>query len=281
MGTVTYSSEEVAKYVSEKWGVPINVINKPGASSVTGVMEVLSAQPDGYTLLGDGGSSSSLQVGVVKTPYDVKDRTYMVRTLSFPMAYLVKGDSSYKNLKDVAEDVKRDPANFVWGTASPSYAISLCLNQFFYAIRMDTAKTKKVMFSSGPQIATAVAGGHVKFGNFAVNSSLPFIQAGKVRAVGIAFFERVKVLPDVATVAEQGFPEITGLAWVGMSGPVGLPKEVVEKWQNIIEKANKDPQFIAAAENIGTVPSYLPSQKFRDAVLKEAEQSLMFQKLSK
>jgi len=271
----------VSNYVAAKWGVPINIINKPGASGVTGTMEALSSKPDGYTLLGDGGSTSSLQVGVIKTPYDFKNRIYMARTLVFPMAYLVKADSEFKDLKEIAARVKKDPGTFVWGTASPSYAISLCLNQFFHVIGVDTEKTKKVIYASGPKIAAAIAGGHVMFGNFAVNSSLPFIQAGKVRAVGIAFYKRVKVLPEVLTVGEQGFTDITALAWVGISGPSGLPKEVILKWEDIIKKANNDPEFIRAAEKIGTVPSLLPSKDFSAAVIKEAEIASMFHKRSK
>ena len=272
-GGIDVPGRLIAQTLSKLWGVPINVVNKPGASGVKGTLEALSSRPDGYTMIVESGATSSIQVNAVKdVPYKIEDRTYVSRVVALPMNYIVAANSPFKTIKDVADAAKADPGNFVWATAAPSTVLALSLSQFFQAIGVPTAKTRRVAFVGGPEVAQAVAGGHAKFGAFAVNSTLPLVQAGKLRSIGVLTPERVPSLPNVPTSAEQGFPQLDASAWIGVSGPRGLPAEVVAKWDEALRAAVKDKEFTAAADRIGTVPFYLGPAEFRAFVLNETKQ---------
>lgn len=269
----------LADYVSKQWNQQIQVVNKPGASGVTGTLEVIQSGPDGYTLLGDSSSTNSLQQATVRNlPYDIKDRTFIARSFVVPYVLVVKADSPWKTLKDVADAIKRDPENFRWGCIGPSGGITYVIHQFLYATGGDISRTKKVVFRGGPPGAAALAGGHIDFYAYAISGCLPYLQSKKLRAVGVPLPERLKQIPNVATTSEQGYPECDKTVWIGITGPKGLPANVVKRWDNVVRKAVKDPSFIERTDNIGTVPWYLDSDDFRKASLKEMEEAKRFYK---
>ena len=270
-GGIDVPGRVIAEYVSRKWKVPVNVINKPGASGTTGTLEALTSRADGYTMLVDSGASSSIQSAFVKNlPYSLESRTFVALGLALPMGYIVKADSPYRTLKDIEAAVKKNPANFIWATAAPSTVLNLSLSQFFKGIGVPLETTKRVVMSGCPAVAQGIAGGHVEFGACAINSALPLIEAGKLRAIAILMPTRVADLPDVPTTAEQGYPHLMATAWVGISAPSGLPPAIVEKWQKTLAEAAQDPAFKEAASKVGTVPLFAPTEKFRPFVLNEA-----------
>jgi tripartite-type tricarboxylate transporter receptor subunit TctC len=271
-GGIDVPGRVIAEYVGRKWKVPVNVINKPGASGATGTLEALTAKPDGYTLLIDSGASSSIQSEFVKNlPYTLENRSWVGRSLALPMAYIVKADSPYRTLKDVEAAVKREPTKFVWATAAPSTVLNLSLSQFFRQVGVPVTTTRRVVTSGCPAVAQALAGGHVEFGACAINAALPLIESGKLRAIGVLMPARVPQLADVATTTEQGYPQLNATAWVGVSGPPGLPADVIAAWGKVLAEAATDPAFREAAAKVGTVPFHAPSDAYRAFVLEETE----------
>jgi len=269
-GGIDVPGRVIAEYVSRKWKVPVNVINKPGASGATGTLEALTAKPDGYTLLVDSGASSSIQSVFVKNlPYTLENRTFVGRGLALPMAYIVKADSPYKSLKDVEAAIKADPGKFVWATAAPSTVLNLTLSEFFKGIGVPINSTKRVVMSGCPAVAQGIAGGHVEFGACAINSALPLIESGKLRALAVLMPQRVPQLANVATTAEQGYGKLMTTAWIGISGPPGLPAEVTNAWRKVLAEAASDAGFKDNAAKAGTVPFYADAAEYRAFVLEE------------
>jgi tripartite-type tricarboxylate transporter receptor subunit TctC len=145
-GSTDLWSRIAAGYLNKKWGVPVNVVNKPGGNTLPACMQVYKAPPDGYTLLSDStGSSTMLGIVVMDLPIKVMDRTFLAITGITPSLLIVPANSPYKTLADVIADAKKDPQNFTWSSLGGASSRDLSVRQFFRAIGVDFKKTKPVM----------------------------------------------------------------------------------------------------------------------------------------
>jgi tripartite-type tricarboxylate transporter receptor subunit TctC len=271
-GSADFLARLVGDLLKKKWGVPVNVINKPGGGTVVAQVYVYKAAPDGYTVLGDGQQSSSLmEISIRDLPFKVLDRTFIAAMASSPHVFYVPSSSPFKNLKDVEAEVKRDPEHFTWGTMGgvSEYPI----RQFFKPIGVDISKTKPTMCRCAGEVLTLLAGGHIKFGNGSPLTGLPHVKAGTVRAVGITGSTRFSEYPDVATTAEQGYPTVKGTYWWGISGPPKLPPDIIGKWNEALQEMIKDQEFISKLKNVGFAPFYLNSHDTKEHVMKEMEEA--------
>jgi tripartite-type tricarboxylate transporter receptor subunit TctC len=262
----------IAGYVSKKWGVPVNVVNKPGGNTVPACLEVYNAKPDGYTLLGDSQSSTStLGAAVRNLPFKVMDRTFIGMTSIGPFFLMVSPNSPYKNLRDLADDAKREPENFTWTSTGGASGLDFTGRQFFRVIGVDVSKTKPVMAPGGAPAVSLTAGGHVKLG-LGATSAMAAINGGLVKTLAITTKTRWPDLPNIPTTEEQGFPSVNVQYWTGLSGPAKMPSPIIEKWDKVLQEALKDPEIITAMRNIGVLPFYRNGSGTKEYVLKEVEE---------
>lgn len=264
----------IAKYTTQKFGVPVNVVNKPGGGGLIAIREVLtSTKPDGYTLLSETHGASSM-VGAFNDPKDVpfdwRNRTWIAMVDKDVVLYLVKEDSSWKTLKDVAEAAKKDPAKFRWSSTGRGGIAIPAMQQFFRAAGItDGAAVSQVMFKSGSEGPAALAGGHVDFAAQQVAEASGLIDGKKLRAVAVVSDKRLPSLPNVPTVAEAGFPMLDVVGWHGISGPPGLPQHVVDFWVKALKEASQDPMFVEMLGNISKVSVFLGPAELKNFVEKE------------
>jgi tripartite-type tricarboxylate transporter receptor subunit TctC len=271
-GVVSLVYQVMAPYFTKKWGVRINLVNKPGGNTIPASLEVYDAKPDGYTLLGDNNGSASYVGAAVKTlPYKVMDRTFMAMFAIAPVAFTVPADSPFKTLKDVETEAKRSPEEFTWTSMGGTGTLDYATRQFFKAIGVDVSKTKPIMSQSGAQAAALSAGSHVKLGANAVSSAIPTIKGGMVKALAVTSKNRVPELPEVPTTAELGYPTVSAMAWCSPAGPPKLPSAIVEKWEKALEEMVKDPEVISQLQKIGALPYYLNSRETVQFVKNEIE----------
>ena len=259
----------IGHHAEKKWGVRVNVINKPGGNTIPANLEVYLAKPDGYTMFSDSQSSCSLlEVAIRDLPFKVLDRTFIALMTASPHLFIVNTASPFKSLKDIESDAKRDPGHFTWGSGGGVGAGDFIMRQFFKAIGVDVLKTKPVTCRGGAEIVSFVAGGHMKFGSSTILAVLP--HAAALRVVGVSGF-RTSEFPDVPTAVEQGYPTLTGLFWTGISGPPKLPSHIIAKWDDVIQEMLKDPEILTKMKNLGLKPFYLNSSKAKEHVKKEME----------
>jgi tripartite-type tricarboxylate transporter receptor subunit TctC len=263
----------MAAYLKKKWGVPVNVVNKPGGNTVPACVEVYNAKPDGYTLLGDStGSASMLPIVVQNLPFKIIDRTF-IATMSFlPLVFIVPSASQLKTLKDHEAEAKRDPDNFTWASNAGAGLGDFGSRQFFKAIGVDVTRTKPIMGKGGSELVVLTAGGHIKFGNGTTPACLPAIKGGKVKGVATTSKSRWPDLPEVPTTAEQGYPTVNAQSYYGPSGPANLPSYIVEIWNRALQEMVKDPEVISRMRNVGALPSYLNAHATKEYVVKETEE---------
>lgn len=266
----------IANYLSKELGVAINVVNTPGGSGIPAVQGVLSAKPDGYTLLADQALSSSYQTILKELPYKVEDRTFISRIGKGPQVLSGSVKMGWKDLNDVKAWIEKNPNDFIWGGISNTSAANFAVLQFLNAAKVDISKTKELRYGGGGEILAAIAGDHILLGSCAASGVPPFAESKKITPLAVAGSSRLAMLPDVPCAKEQGFPDFNVGFWVGLSGPAKLPQEVVTTIDKAVNKIIKDPNFIKELDKIGVVVDYADAKKMAADVKAEGEEAAFF-----
>jgi tripartite-type tricarboxylate transporter receptor subunit TctC len=265
----------LAPKLSQIWGVPVTVTNKPGGSGIIGCLEAVKAAPDGYTVMAECPGTSSIQYAWVdQLPYKVEDRTYVVRAISTLEGMVVRADAPWKTAQDVMKEVQKNPARFCWslsgGTATPDVLTA----QFKTAIAakgIDLSRTKTVAFQGLGQVMNALGGGHVDIAFSSPPPCAGLLSAGKVRVIAVAGKERCKSWPGVSTTVEQGFPSVNFTHWVGFAAAPGLPRNITQAWIEAVKAALADPEILSKFANLGVVPAVLGGEDFGKFVVEEGK----------
>lgn len=275
-GSTDLTSRVMADYLKKKWRVPVNIVNKTGGGGVPACLEVYKAKPDGYTILADSGTSNStMEVFIKDLPFKVMDRTFIGAHSDVPFIFAVPTASPFQSLKDLADDAKKDPGHFTWGTGGNMGFQVTAMRQFFKEIGIDISKTREVVSTGGSQVIVLVAGGHIKVGGGSPSSCLPAFQAGTIRLLAATSKERFPGFPNTPTTAEQGYPGINAHQWNGVSGPPKLPLYIVEIWEKALQEMVKDPEVISRMRAVASVTMYQNSRELRSFVERDTQEIKM------
>jgi tripartite-type tricarboxylate transporter receptor subunit TctC len=261
----------MAKHLSTQLGVPVNIVNKAGGNQIPAVLSVLNARPDGYTLLEELNTTSSLQSTVSDLPYKIEDRSFGPMMVEGPMVLAVNGKSPWNSLKDLLDAAKKDPSSFTWGRLGGTATADLTIMKLLVAGGVDLAKTKPVAFTGAGPSVTAVAGGHIKLASDGAASVIPLKASGDVKALAVTGTKRLASMPEVPTTMEAGFPSVDVITWFGISGPKDLPKNVMDALAAAAEKVVEDPTYAKELGAVGRYPRFLSPVQMREFVRKEAE----------
>ena len=239
-----------ADWLTQRLGQPVVPDNRPGASGAIAADLVARADPDGYTLF----SAASPQLAVVphvqKITYDpIKDFApiSIVGTNAFALGCNAEKTPA-KTLAEFVAYVKARPGQLNYG--SPGVGSIGHLTMALFLARADLKMEAVIYKGGGPAMADVVAG-HVNcyFGNY--NEILPHSAGGRVHVLATSGAKRARQLPDVPTVAEQGYPGFKTETWNGYVAPGGTPREIVERIANEIAAGCKDAAFVARLDKIG------------------------------
>ncbi len=262
----------LADYCKNKWGVPVNVINKPGGNKIPACLEVYKAKPDGHTLLGDSLISSSAMFVVKPLPFEIMDRVFCGRFAITPLLVMVPSTSPFKTLKDLGDRGRKDPTTFTWTSNGGADTIDYLARQFMKAEGIEVRKTKPIIGKGGAEATANTAGGHVVLGTGTTTGILPAFEAKTVRPLGISGKKRHPKYPNVPTFEELGYPTLGVIQWYGVSGPPKMPSSIASVWEKIFQEMVKDPNVLAKLANVGADPFYLNANENREAVLKDMEE---------
>jgi tripartite-type tricarboxylate transporter receptor subunit TctC len=264
----------MAPKLSKKLGVPVVCVNKPGGNSQPAILEMMASAPDGYTLMGNDPGSSSIHLALLENlPYNVLDRTFIVRAVKTPFFLYVNPERNWKTMDDIAQTIRKDPTSVRWisvGAASmPDVLISLHKAELTKR-GVDWSKTRTVAFPSNGPATIALAGGNVDIGYSTPSTLQSLVTAGKARLIAVADKVRYKGYPDVPTIEEQGYPPMSLLFWIGFVGPTGLPESAVKTFSEAVKSILNDPELLASLDKMGAVPSFLAGEDFKKFVIEEA-----------
>lgn len=239
-------------------GTKFVVVNKPGAGGEVGGTAIATAEPDGYTIGFFNLPNMMMKPHERKTHYTV-DSYQPIANMVFDIATLATlPNSKYKTLADVVAEAKKRPGEITVSSAGTGSNTHLDVIAFENAAGIDL---NHVAFDGGAQSRNALLGGHTELFATALGDSARFHEAGEIRVLGVMSAERSDLLPEVPTYKEQGF-DIRGGSARGLVGPKGMPMDAVKMIAEAVEKANKDPEMIQKAKDIGLPLSFAGTEEY-------------------
>ena len=247
-------AQHAARYLNNQ---PMVVVNRVGASGSIGSMAVRTAPADGHTLLIARIATHAILPAIdTRTPYKWSEFTMLSLLEINPFVCVVKGDSPFKTMHAVAATARNEPGKLNFSTSGVGTIQNLGPQYFFTLVGLTRDAAVGIHYKGGGEVTTSLLGGQVHFACNNLTTILSHIKAGTLRALMITTPGRLKELPDVPTARELGWPEmerITG--WSALMGPPELPKEVTDKWADVMAKLAQDPDWLAGNAKIGGIAS--------------------------
>ena len=233
------SSEIVARAItgemSKTIGQSMFVENKPGAAGNIAMQEVAHATDDHTLILGHIGTLAVNPFIFPKLPYDpIKDFTPITLISKVPSLYVVHPDLPVKNLKEFVAYAKSKPGQLNYGSAGNGSAGHLAFE--YLKMVTDTFMLHVPYRGTGPMLTDLMAG-RLQAASVGAPALLQFIKAGKLRCIATGTTTRLPALPDVPTVAEQGYKDFEMTQWYGLMAPSKMPKAYVDKLEQEAIKA--------------------------------------------
>ena len=242
----------VAQKLSESLGQQFYVENLPGAGSNIASGQVAHATPDGYTIMA---ISTGFMVNpnlYVKVPYDpIKDFSAVTLVAASPNVVVVNPQVPAKTLPELVQLIRDNPGKYSYAGPGIGSTPQLGGELFRLTYKLDLIH---VPFTGAAPAVQSTIGGHTPIAFTALPSSMSAIQAGQVRAIGLAATERAPQLPDVPTFAEQGVKDQEADTLTGIVVPAGTPKEIVELLSRAIAKAVAEPEVRERLAALGFRP---------------------------
>jgi tripartite-type tricarboxylate transporter receptor subunit TctC len=256
------SSEIVARAtaaeLTKSLGQAVYVDNKPGGSGNVAMAEVARAEDQHTLILGHIGTLAVNPFIYDKLPYDPNRDFRPISLLAkVPSLYLVHPDLPVKNLREFVALAKKSPGKLNYGSAGNGSAGHLAFE--YLKMAADIFVLHVPYRGTGPQLTDLIAG-RLDAASVGAAAVLQFIKAGKLRCIATGTTQRIPQLPDVGTVAEQGFPEFEMTQWYGLLAPATLPAAAADRLAAAAAKAVKEPaaldRFNAdAAIAVGSSPA--------------------------
>jgi tripartite-type tricarboxylate transporter receptor subunit TctC len=243
----------VAPYLERALGQPFIIDNRPAASGIVGTDATAKATPDGYTLLMVASSFTVIPATHQKVPYDAqRDLAPIVMVAKNALLFLVNPKVPAKSLAEFVALAKADPGKFNY--ASPGAATQTHLVVELFSQRAGI-KLQHIPYRGGAPAMTAMVAGDTQFTAISTLLSLPQIQSAALHAIASGSLTRDPQLPDLPTVAEQGFPGFEAIQWIGLLTTAGTPTEIIERLNAEVNRALRDPDLIAKFAQQGISPA--------------------------
>ncbi|MCO6416998.1 tripartite tricarboxylate transporter substrate binding protein [Siccirubricoccus sp. KC 17139] len=236
-----------AQRFAELWGQPVVVENIPGNGGAIGADRVAKAAPDGHTLLFGANGALTIVPSLQTLPFDPrKDLAAIGLVLTMGSLIFTNLDLPQKTLPEIIARAKAEPGSLVYGTpgvGTPQHIAGemLCHQA---GIRMEHIPYR------GANLAD-VLNGVVPIGIQNTGAAMAMVRDGKLRCVAITSLQRSPTVPDVPTVAEQGFPGFEAISWFGLMGPAGTPPAVIERVNADARRVLADAEMQARFAQLG------------------------------
>jgi tripartite-type tricarboxylate transporter receptor subunit TctC len=225
-GGVDILARTLGDVVSRQWGQAVVVENRPGAGGVVASQALVSAPPDGYTLIVVASGHATNPFLYPKIPYDTfKDFTPISLLASSPNILLVRADSAFKTLSDVIAQAKAKPGSLSFAHAGTGTSTHLAGELLKSLAKIDI---EAIPYKGGAPAVNDLLGGQIPMSFNNGPESVGQLQAGTVRALAVTTAARASFLPDVPSMGET-VPGYDTEVWWGLLGPAGMPPDVVFK----------------------------------------------------
>jgi tripartite-type tricarboxylate transporter receptor subunit TctC len=241
-GVVDMLGRTLAQRFTQAWGQQVVTENKAGANNQIGAEFVTKAAPDGYTLLVAPETAFVVNPSLYpKLPYDpVRGFSPISGLVTINQALVANPALPVRNVKDVIALAKEKPGEINYGTFGVGSSGHLNMELFQM---LSGARFQAVHYKGATPALTDVMAGHIQIMFISVGSAVPQWKAGKVNLIAVGAAKRMRLLPEIPTVAESGLPGYEAVAWFGLFGPPGMPADIVAKINEEVRKTFADPDI--------------------------------------
>jgi len=226
-------------------GADLQVVNRAGGGGVVGTSDVLSAEPDGYTIGFGPEGPITLNPAIQDVPYDPTTVAPVLQVNSVVPIIAVPGDSPYQDLQDLVDAAEAAPGEISVGEGPIGYSISLTLLEKAAGVEFN-----RVDYEGDAASLTALLGNNVDAVVTQPAAVLPQLETGGVRVLGIIGEERSEFIPDVPTFTEEGFDVEYSASYI-VFGPDGLPQDIVDRLGEAFSAAAGTEAFREVARTAG------------------------------
>jgi tripartite-type tricarboxylate transporter receptor subunit TctC len=265
-GPVDIIARLIGVKLNEYLAQQVLIDNRPGAGGNIGTAAVAKAAPDGYTGLVTS-SAFAVNVSLFANPgYDAeRDFAPVAVVAKQPNVIFVNAGVPARTLGEFIESAKKTRPGF----ASPGSGTTPHLTAETVFRVLAKLDMQAIHFKGAGPAVLAVVGGEPPVGCGAISGPLSFIKSGKLRALAVSSAQRVPTLPDVPTLAEAGFPGVEDYTWVGIFFPAGTPAPIVQKMNEAVNRAIRNPEIHQRLDQLAFDPVGGTPQQFADYVRAE------------
>lgn len=255
--------------LSKDFGQPVVIENMAGGTAIIGTQAVARAAPDGHTLLVTSNAHTINPALRRQMPFDsVKDFTPLVLLAASPNLLVVRADAGIASVADYIKAGRAKPGEINYATSGVGTSLHIAGEQFS---QITGVKYNHVPFAASNQSVQAVLGGHVVSSWSAINSALPFVKAGRLRALAVAAEARSGFAPEVPTFAELGIKGMKSETWLGALAPAGLPTAVATRVAAELQTLIARPDIKQKILGLGAEPVGVELEKYRARIAEEIE----------
>lgn len=247
--------------MSNALGQPLVVDNRPGAGTMIGGESIARARADGYTFGTVDVSTVALAPNLYpRLPYKSQsDFAYIGGTTRFPFVLVVRTDFPAKNLSELITMAQSKPRELKYaspGAGGPNH-LGMELLQRQLNVHM-----VHVPYRGDAPALQDLLGGQIDMYLVNTAASLPYLQSGKLRALGVAMRSRIQALPEVPTFKEAGLGDFESYAWQGLAAPAGTASEIVARLNSELNRALSAPEVLARLRDMGVEPMPMTPKDF-------------------
>jgi len=261
----------VGQKLSEQWGQPVVIDNRPGAGGTIGAAIVAKSPGDGYTLLVHSAAHAYNPAIYANLTYDtVKDFVEIVPLAGQPNVLVVAPSTGIKTVADLVRAAKEKPGALNFASAGNGSGTHINGEKFKLAAGIDVVH---VPYKGTPEALTDTMAGRVTYFFSPISAALPQVREGKLTALAVSTAKRSSVLPDVPTIAESGLSGFDYNLWVGVFAPAGTPIDLVEKINRDVLGALASPEVKDRLAALGADAMPMAPPEFRKFVQEEIGES--------
>jgi tripartite-type tricarboxylate transporter receptor subunit TctC len=267
-GATDVNGRVIAQRLGKELGQPVVIENRGGAGTVIGASYVSKAAPDGYTLLISSGTTFTVNPAIrPNLPYDpVKGFEPIGLAGRVGLILLANSEVPVQTVKQFVDYVKASPGKYSYASYGTGTTSQFAGETILHAAGL---KMTHVPYKGSAPAMTDLMGGQVPFSVDTVSAAIPQLKSGKIKAIAVTTAKRSTLLPDVPTMAESGYPEVSTDTWLVLAAPKGLPPEVKAKLEKALAATIADPDTRAKLSAQGLEPGYSNSAAVSELIAKE------------
>jgi tripartite-type tricarboxylate transporter receptor subunit TctC len=268
-GIDAIGARPVMQKLAEMWGQPVIVENRTGAGGTIGTALVAKAPADGYTLLVNSAAHVTNPLLYANPPYDAaKDFVVVAPLVRLPNVLVVAPSMGIKSVAELIAAAKAKPGQLNFASSGTGTGTHFTAEKFKLMAGIDV---EHIPYKGGPEAMTDVMTGRVTYWLPSIGTALPFIQGGKLLALGVTSRQRSAALPNVPTLAESGLAGFDDALWMGVWAPAGTPAPIVDKLAQDIARAFAMPDLRERLASNVAEPMEITPAEFARFIRSETE----------